>query len=384
MDGPDLGAFGRFWAPPIATGKGGRILTVSLSSGRRAMAWDEEARRHVFRLYTEGKPERDIVKEVREAHGCDDKTVRRCIVGVDILTREGRDEEIPDELTDRYERLKGTASYLADLRRAYEAFGRPVQAAHAQFDAVKHWERLTPDLLDLVGISALSVHDFDLATFYSRPTEPSWPIPKGQVVRGSDGTLTVVLTGEDNLEWAYLRKHLQTDDVWEAIEKTKRALAHDLSVRLGLLEAVVKQIQKPSDDGGCGLIVVNDVRDSQVDEAVDLYYAFTIYDQILSRCLGLPHAPKEQRDFMSDEPNIVYLGGRPVLKTTDETRRQRAVDYLLWAQTGLMPLAEESGAPGTYRAAEQSVEDLRRHVNRLRLAAGFPPGSTCDGCRLWV
>lgn len=348
------------------------------------MAWDEEARRHVFRLYTEGKSERDIVKEVREAHGCDDKTVRRCIVGVDILTREGRNEEIPDELTDRYERLKGTATYLADLRREYEAFSRPVQAAHTRFDAGKHRQQLTPVLLDLGGISVFSVHDFDLATFYSRPTEPSWPVSNGQVIRGPDGVLAVELTGERNLEWAYLRQHLQNDGVWEAIEKAKRALAKDLSVRLGLLEAVVKQIQKPSDDGGCGLIVVNDVRDSQVDEAVDLYYAFTIYDQILSRCLGLPHAPKEQRDFMTDEPNIVYLGGRPVLKTPDEARRQHAVDYLLWAQTGLTSLAEESGAPGTCHAAEQSVEDLRSHINRLRLAAGFPPGSTCDACRLWV
>jgi len=82
--------------------------------------------------------------------------------------------------------------------------------------------------------------------------------------------------------------------------------------------------------------------------------------------------------------SMVYLGGRPVVKAAGKARRQHAIEYLLSAQTESIPLAEESGAPGSYRAAEQSVEELRSHINRLRLAAGFPPGSICDGCRLWV
>ena len=85
------------------------------------MAWDEEARHHVFKLYGEGQTEMVIVREVCEARGSDDKTVRRCIAALDIITSVGYGEEVPAHLQSRFDDLNGTEHYLRELRRAYEA-----------------------------------------------------------------------------------------------------------------------------------------------------------------------------------------------------------------------------------------------------------------------
>ena len=172
--------------------------------------------------------------------------------------------------------------------------------------------------------------------------------------------------------------------MWDAIETAKRLLADDFPARIELLRDVMERIQQPVGSGGIELAVIPDISKTDMDDAVDLYYAFTIYHQVISRCLGLSQASMGERFFRSDEEGMVELSGRPVAKAADSDRRQQTIDYLVCAQTELAPLPKNSRVHDAYARAERAVAELKTQVNTLRLAPGFPPGSMCDAWRPWV
>lgn len=88
------------------------------------MAWGPEAQTETIGLYESGSSEQMIVAQVVRRHRCNDKTVRRCIAGLDLITdRRGRaDGEVDDKgLRSRFDNLQGTDRYLIELERAYRA-----------------------------------------------------------------------------------------------------------------------------------------------------------------------------------------------------------------------------------------------------------------------
>ena len=102
------------------------------------MAWGPEARLRTIGLYRLGRSEHEIVATVRQETKCDDKTVRRCIAGLDLLRegatgREGELRKIEDgtlgeeaaSIAHRFRTHSGTERYLRELRRVYEAIDRP-------------------------------------------------------------------------------------------------------------------------------------------------------------------------------------------------------------------------------------------------------------------
>ena len=56
-----------------------------------------------------------------KAHGCDDKSVRRCITGLDIIDLEKLGGVVSEDLKSRFRLLEGTEHYLrlsdGDLQR---------------------------------------------------------------------------------------------------------------------------------------------------------------------------------------------------------------------------------------------------------------------------
>ena len=64
------------------------------------MAWGPDARRLTIELYKDGTSEKEIVVEVRKSIQCDDKSVRRCISGLDLIQAGaiGREGELEDAL----------------------------------------------------------------------------------------------------------------------------------------------------------------------------------------------------------------------------------------------------------------------------------------------
>jgi hypothetical protein len=162
-------------------------------------------------------------------------------------------------------------------------------------------------------------------------------------------------------------------------------MAEDLGARMAFLRGIIHHIEKTEAEGGLGVPVVPDIMKRGGNEAaVDPYYAFTVYRQVLSRSLHLPLAPKRKDEFWPEAPDTVHLGGRPVITAPDATLRERAVNFLLEAQKKLVSMEEAQAATDCYRKAEQKTEELKRHLDRLRLARVFPTGVYCDVCSGWA
>jgi hypothetical protein len=240
-----------------------------------------------------------------------------------------------------------------------------------------HWQTLIPTLLDLRGIGQLSLRDTDLAIWHSRPQVTRWPIAQGEACRDAEGQVTVELSAEKNEAWRYLNQHLEGDRVWNSIEAWKRAMAGDLATRLALLGAIIKRIEKPVEEGGTGLSVVNDMGYvGSPEPAVSLQCAMDTHHQVMARGLNLHHAMHPREAYHREHSKA----GQPFISSGDPAQLEVAVECLWKAQVDWVSLAEAKIAAEAYRAAEQATEEVKRHLERISLALTFPRGSSCEGC----
>jgi len=245
------------------------------------------------------------------------------------------------------------------------------------FDMEKHrHDLLIPVISQVRDISVFPARDFDLAIFWSRPSEPSWPIGGGYVERQTRGRLGIRLFIEEKLEWAYLRQHLIDDPIWDAIDKWKQAMVMDLTARFKLLDKIVAEIQSKT-----GLPVLEDLGYSGNDkDGLGLYFAYTLYDQVFSRAVGISLSSKRREDFTFESPNFTRLGGYMVVRSHDLSLHTLAINYLLDAQVSLVELTETRAARATYEEALSRTALVKKHSDRIRLEVAFPEGSICDGC----
>ena len=250
------------------------------------------------------------------------------------------------------------------------------------------WEVLMPAMLALENARLLDLHDLDLATFYSRPKEPSWPIDQGRMWRLGNREIAVSLNAEEKLEWTYLRQHLKGDQVWPALEDLKKAMGQDLTTRVELLEAVIQKVASSPKDGGLGWPVIAEtgplflsMTNIQGTSAVSLYFVFRLFDQVISRSLELPVVGYQRSNFSVVDSRHVDLGGHAVARGITPEQQEASIEYFLTAQDGLRMLPQAQSASGAYRGAESAAKVVKGHIERLRLTLGFPAGSVCDGCR---
>ena len=165
-------------------------------------------------------------------------------------------------------------------------------------------------------------------------------------------------------------------------------MAKDFLSRMGLLDAVFRQIETSPKGGGLGWPVIKEtgsaflrLAEEQGTPAVSIYYAFRLYDQAISRYLDLRHGGYRRVDFLTENDHLIDLGGHPVAWCSDKAQPEKAIDYFLRAQEQLESLPEVKTAGEVYRNAEQATEMVNDYVDRLRLAVTLPPGSLCDGCQ---
>ena len=107
------------------------------------MAWDLVAQKAVFDLYDDGQLEKAIVKSVGNEFQAHERTIHRCIAGLDLLT--AGDEGQPDA-EDRLKRLGGTARYLQELRRSYRAHLERVRGPDVNSPLHQHQQDLLGEL----------------------------------------------------------------------------------------------------------------------------------------------------------------------------------------------------------------------------------------------
>jgi hypothetical protein len=279
---------------------------------------------------------------------------------------------------DEIERIKRGGGIKATSSDAALGTGFHIEGPAAPyFDTQKHRDTIIEAVIpELKGINVFPPRDFDLAIFWSRPNEPSWPISKGSITR-QDGGIIVGLAVEAKLEWAYLRQHLKNDAIWDAIDVWKQAMVRDITARFGLLDKIVGEAQSR-----IGLPVLADLQGPSSDkEALGLYYAYTIYDQVFSRVVAIPLSPKRREEFSFEEPNIARLGGYIVVCSHDLSLRKKAIDYLIRAQVSLAKLPEAEAARVAYEEALSETASVKKHMDRIRLVVAFSKGSRCDSCR---
>ncbi|MFC1980447.1 hypothetical protein ACFLVS_06400 [Chloroflexota bacterium] len=240
----------------------------------------------------------------------------------------------------------------------------------------KHTNDLVEAVIpELEGINVFPARDLDLAIFWSRPNEPRWPISKGRMKR-HDGGCIVQLAIEKKLEWAYLRQHLKDDPIWDAIDTWKQAMVMDLNARFGLLAKIATETQSR-----IGLSVLDNLTGSENDkDALGLYYAYTIYDQVFSQVVGIPLAQKRREEFTFEPPNVTNLGSYLIVRSHDISLHTLAINYLLDAQISLAELPEARAVRSAYNSALSKTALVKKHSERIRLAVAFPEGSKCDGC----
>lgn len=280
---------------------------------------------------------------------------------------------------DEIERIKRGGGIKAISSDATLGAGFHIERPAAPyFDTQKHRDTIIEAVIpELKGINVFPPRDIDLATFWSRSYEPSWPISKGSITR-QDGGLIVYLVVEAKLEWAYLRQHLKHDPIWEAIDVWKQAMVSDITARFGLLDKIVGEAQSR-----IGLPVLADLQGLSSDkEALGLYYAYTIYEQIFSPAVGMRLSPKRMGEFIFETPSITRLGGYMVVRSHDLSLHTAAIDYLLEAQISLAELPEAQAVGVAYKEVLSRTIMVEKHVDRIRLTVSFPRNSVCDGCGL--
>ena len=296
--------------------------------------------------------------------------------------------QIKERAEARFPRVRIDKSSVGNIvRRPKKESGSDTKRDPAtQLDLEEHRKRLMTALEFLDGLEPLTLHDRDLATWWSRPDTADWPIPKGRAWRQTDGSLAVTLNAESRTEWPYLRQHFAEYHLWDEIENCKQNLARDLSSRLRLLDAIAERISLPSEEGGLALSIGAELGFVEVTRPeVTIYYVFTIYDQVLSQCLELRHGHKTLEEFVPGPvANTTYLGGIPVVRSADGAQREEVIQFLLRGQAAWILLPETLAAAEAYRNAKAETDSLIQDIDRLRLTPGFLRGSKCELCEPFV
>ena len=157
-------------------------------------------------------------------------------------------------------------------------------------------------------------------------------------------------------------------------------MVRDINARFGLLDKIVAKTQSR-----VGMPVLGDLEGLSRDKDVlGLYYAYTIYDQVFSRVVGILLSPKRKEEFSFEEPNVTRLGGYMVVCSHDLSLHEKAIDYFVGAQVSLAELPEAEATRVAYEEALSKTALVKKHIDRIRLVVAFSKGSRCDGCRQWV
>ena len=240
----------------------------------------------------------------------------------------------------------------------------------------EHLDSLVEVIRSLRGVEPLTLGGQQILPWWLRTQEPCWPIAKGRVCRGEAG-LSVHLQAEDELEWQYLKQHLAGDELWDAIEAWKLAMAQDIRARLGLLDELARRVREAID-----LPLVEELREPENRiNYVYPYYVHLLYDQVFAQALGNQVSPKTRAQFEVREGGRVNLSSFLILRSDNVARVEDAIEFFLDAQTSLSSLEATRDAAALYRNAEAITQDLKLHLRRILLAPGLPPGTYCEGCR---
>ena len=85
--------------------------------------------------------------------------------------------------------------------------------------------------------------------------------------------------------------------------------------------------------------------------------------------------------FEEQHPNVLHVNQKPIVSSENEAVRELAKGFMLSMPEILATREEFTDAARVHDLAEEAVQDVKRHVERLRDSAGIPLNSACDVCR---
>jgi hypothetical protein len=342
------------------------------------MAWNDNARRVVVEMHDSGAMGWAIVSRVTGEFRCDDKTVQKCLAGLEVLAFQytGTAPELFTAASNRFRIMRGTDRYLNELER----FADSARAVKDSPEGRHHREELRAFLLDLDGIGPLPLREAQLMKL-ATTEHLEWPAAKGQFIWTSDSHWELCLAAENHREWDYLQQHLVDDPFLTHIDDWKHSMTADLAARLELIYAIASIVTGPENEGGTGMPLLSLAHNDEDTAGIHPYFVFALYDQILSRLLDLPVSQKRREDFHEDVPGTTFLGSWPMASSPGSDHWHAAVMVFLKSQIDLLKLPTADNAKLAFEDVRTCTRVLAEDLERFRLQSGLFATSRCDGCK---
>ncbi len=200
------------------------------------MPWGSKSRETVMRLFEQGQSEQAIVKEARREFACDDKTIRRCISGLQVLRAQdtGASAEHLKTARDRFDNLSGTEHNLRDLGRAYDAFkdkrtGSDIVRQHAVLDHVTKLKAVAERLVQQLTL------------------DPPGSAKVWKAMPGPEPTMGMLdLPIETDRLFSCLEAHVPDKDLWESLKGWKKHGFEYLKDCQEVLQGIVQECARQS------------------------------------------------------------------------------------------------------------------------------------------
>ncbi len=160
-------------------------------------------------------------------------------------------------------------------------------------------------------------------------------------------------------------------------------MAKDLTARRTLFETLLNRVGRHIEEGRTNLTLLWSPLDYREGQAcLYLCYVLTLYDQVFSKVVGIPLAPKKREEFVFDVGGRIYLGGNMIALGTDAKQADAALRFYLEAQTKFVDLPEAEAVGAAYREVQTRTEELKRSLHRKVIAPTLL--GICDLCRPFV
>jgi hypothetical protein len=183
-----------------------------------------------------------------------------------------------------------------------------------------------------------------------------------------------------NKAGAVINQVLITLSLWSAPDETL-SLGDVVAIELSFPSLpTIQQLKNPKTQDDLGIGVEADLKVDSTASAVSFSYAFVIADEAMTKALGLAHTPTSNETFEAWGGGMVYLAGRPVIRTNRKATAEDAIELSIKAQATCWELPEATAAAGAYRRAEEATRELKQHIERLSLTLEFPRGTRCELC----